>query len=75
MSEKLYLSFREAPPVEHHLDGLDTRLKEKNSFINSLQNIKDIKKFYNHEAKRDKKKSKTNKIVKRLIHSSLLVIV
>ena len=52
MSEKLYPCLRES-------DNLDMRLKEINSFNNSIQNIKDIQNFYNHEAKKYKKKSKT----------------
>ena len=46
MSEKLY-------PCLQPSDSLDLRLKEINSFNNSIQNIKDIQNFYNHEAKKD----------------------
>ena len=60
MSEKLYPSLRES-------DCLDMRLKEKSSFNNSIQNIKDIEILYNHEAKSYKKKSKTYKIINGLI--------
>ena len=42
-------------------------MKEINSFNNSIQIIKDIKNFYNHEAKKYKKKSKTYKIIIALI--------
>ena len=49
--------------------NLDLRLKEINSFNNSIQNIKDIQNFYNHEAKKYKKKSKIYKIINGLIHS------
>ena len=62
MSEKLYLCLRES-------DNLDLRLKEINSFNNSIQNIKDIQKFYNHEAKKYKKKSKQYKLINCLIQS------
>ena len=46
MSESLYPSLREA---QHHPDGLDIRLKETNSFISSIQNIKDIKIFHKYK--------------------------
>ena len=46
MSEKLYPSLRE--------DALDMRLKEISSFSISIQNIKDIKLFHIHEAKKYK---------------------
>ena len=62
MSEKLYPSLRES-------DALDIRLKEINSFIISIQNIKDIQNFDNHEAKKYKTKSKTSKIIDALIQS------
>ena len=62
MSEKLY-------PCLQPSDSLDLRLKEINSFINSIQNIKDIQNFYNHEAKKYKKKSKIYKIINGLIQS------
>ena len=62
MSEKLY-------PCLQPSDSLDLRLKEINSFNNSLQNIKDIQKFYNQEDKKYKKKSKTYKIINGLIQS------
>ena len=62
MSEKLYPCLRES-------DNLDMRLKEINSFNNSIQNIKDIQNFYNHEAKKYKKKSKRYKLINCLIQS------
>ena len=62
MSEKLY-------PCLQPSDSLDLRLKEINSFNSSIQNIKDIQNFYNHEAKKYKKKSKTYKIINGLIQS------
>ena len=62
MSEKLYPCLRES-------DNLDLRLKEINSFNNSIQNIKDIQNFYNHEAKKYKKKSKIYKLIYCLIQS------
>ena len=62
MSEKLYPCLRES-------DNLDMRLKEINSFNNSIQNIKDIQNFYNHEAKKYKKKSKQYKLINCLIQS------
>ena len=52
MSEKLY-------PCLQPSDSLDLRLKKINSFNNSIQNIKDIQNFYNHEAKKYKKKPET----------------
>ena len=62
MSEKLY-------PCLQPSDSLDLRLKEINSFNNSIQNIKDIQNFYNHEAKKYKKKSKIYKLINCLIQS------
>ena len=62
MSEKLYPCLRES-------DNLDMRLKEINSFNNSIQKIKDIQSFYNHEAKKYKKKSKQYKLINCLIQS------
>ena len=62
MSEKLY-------PCLQRSDSLDLRLKEINSFKNSIQNMKDIQNFYNHEAKKYKKISKTYKIINGLIQS------
>ena len=62
MSEKLYPCLRES-------DNLDMRLKEINSFNNSIQNIKDIQNFYNHEAKKYRKKSKQYKLINCLIQS------
>ena len=62
MSEKLY-------PCLQPSDSLDLRLKEINSFDNSIQNIKDIQNFYNHEAKKYKKKSKTYKTINGSIQS------
>ena len=62
MSEKLYPCLRES-------DNLDMRLKERYSFNNSIQNIKDIQNFYKHEAKKYKKKSKQYKLINCLIQS------
>ena len=62
MSEKLY-------PCLCESDNLDMRLKEINSFNNSIQKIKDIQNFYNHEAKKYKKKSKQYKLINCLIQS------
>ena len=62
MNEKLYPCLRES-------DNLDLRLKEINSFNNSIQNIKDIQNFYNHEAKKYKNKSKIYKLINCLIQS------
>ena len=59
---KLYLSLRES-------DGLDIRLKEINSFNISIQNTKDIRNFFNHEAENHKKTSKTKKIINGFIQS------
>ena len=55
---KLYPCLRESD-TEGASRKLDLRLKEINSFNNSIQNIKDIQNFYNHECKKYKKKSKT----------------
>ena len=62
MSEKLY-------PCLQPSDSLDLRLKEINSFNSSIQNIKDIQNFYNHEARKYKKKSKIYKLINCLIQS------
>ena len=62
MSEKLY-------PCLQQDQNLDLRLKEMNSFNISIQNIKGIQNFYNHEAKKYKKKSKTYKTINGLIQS------
>ena len=62
MSEKLY-------PCLQQDQNLDLRLKEINSFNNSIQNIKDIQNFSNHEAKKYKKKSKIYKIINGLSQS------
>ena len=62
MSEKLY-------PCLQPSDSLDLRLKERNSFNNSIAKIKDLQNFYNHETKKYKKKSKTYKIVNGLVQS------
>ena len=53
----------------HESDALDLRLKEINIFDNSIQIVKDIKSFYNHEAKKYKTKSKSYKIKNALIQS------
>ena len=62
MSEKFY-------PCLQPSDSLDLRLKEINSFNNSIQNIQDIQNFYNHEAKKYKKNSKIYKLINCLIQS------
>ena len=67
MNEKLYPSLQ--PQVDSLEQHLNLRLKEINSFNNSIQNIKDIKNFYNHEAKKYKKKSKQYKLINCLIQS------
>ena len=76
MNEKLYPSLQ--PQVDSLEQHLNLRLKEINSFNNSIQNIKDIKNFYNHEAKKYKKKSKQYKLINCLIQSvdgvSILVV-
>ena len=65
MSEKLYPCLQQ----NQNPDSLDLRLKEINSFNNSIQNIKDLQNFYNHEAKKYKMKSKIYKIINCLIQS------
>ena len=65
MSEKLYPCLQR----NQNPDSLDMRLKEINNFNNSIQNIKDIQIFYNHEAKKYKKKSKIYKLINCLIQS------
>ena len=65
MSEKLYPCLQQ----NQNPDSLDLRLKEINSFSNSIQKVKDIKSFYNHEAKKYKKKSKTSEFINALIQS------
>ena len=67
MNEKLYPCLQ--PQVDSLEQHLNLRLKEINSFNNSIQNIKDIKNFYNHEAKKYKKKSKQYKLINCLIQS------
>ena len=67
MNEKLYPSLQ--PQVDSLEQHLNLRLKEINSFNNSIQNIKDMKNFYNHEAKKYKKKSKQYKLINCLIQS------
>ena len=62
MSEKLYQCLQQD-------QNLDLRLKEMNSFNNSIQNIKDIQNFYNHEAKKYLKKCKIYKLINCLIQS------
>ena len=67
MSEKLYPSLQpQADSLEQHLN---LRLKDINSFNISIQKIKDIEIFYNHEAKKYKKKSKQYKLKNCLIQS------
>ena len=51
-------------------DNLDLRLKEIINFEDSIQNMKDIQNFYNHEAKKYKKKSKIYKLINSL-HQSI----
>ena len=65
MSEKLYPCLQQ----NQNPDSLDLRLKEINSFNNSIQNIKDIQHFYIHEAKKFKNKSKIYKHINCLIQS------
>ena len=67
MNKKLYPSLQ--PQVDSLEQHLNLRLKEINSFNNSIQNIKDNKNFYNHEAKKYKKKSKQYKLINCLIQS------
>ena len=67
MNEKLYPSLQ--PQVDSLEQHLNLRLKEINSFNNSIQNMKDIKNFYNHETKKYKKKSKQYKLINYLIQS------
>ena len=69
MSEKLYAEPAKLYPCLQQDQNLDLRLKEINSFINSIQNIKNIQNFYNHEAKKYKKKSKIYKTINGLIQS------
>ena len=52
---KLYAEPAKRYPSLRKSNNLDLRLKEMNSFINSIQNIKVKKNFYNHEAKKYKK--------------------
>ena len=69
MSEKLYPCLQQHAQQNQNADSLDLRLKEINKFNISIQNIKDIQNFYNHECKKYKKKSKTYKIINGLIQS------
>ena len=52
MSEKLYPCLQQ----NQNADSLDLRLKEINSFNNSIQNIKDIQKFIIMKLKNIKRK-------------------
>ena len=61
MSEKLYSCLQQ----NQNPDSLDLRLKEKNSFNNSIQKIKDIQIFFNHEAKKYKRNLKNIQAYKR----------
>ena len=63
MSEKLY------PCLQPQTGSLDMRLKEISSFNNSIQKIKDVQSFYNHEAKKYKEKCRTYKIINGLFQS------
>ena len=65
MSEKLYPCLQQ----NQNPDSLNLRIKETNSFNNSIQNIKGIENFCHHEAKKYKKKSKTYIIINALIQS------
>ena len=66
MSEKLYPSLQpQLNDVEQHLN---LRLKEINSFNHSIRN-EDNKKFFNHEGRKNKNKSKTFKIINAIINS------
>ena len=69
MSEKWFAEPTKLYPSLRESDALDIRLKEINRFNNSIQSINDILKFYNHEAKKDEKKSKTFKIINGLFQS------
>ena len=51
MSEKLYAEPAKLYPCLQQDQNLDLRLKEMNSFNNSIQNMKGFQNFYNHEAK------------------------
>ena len=62
MSEKLYAEPAKLYPCLQQDQNVDLRLKEINSFNNSIQNIKDIQNFYNHEAKKYKEQSKIYKL-------------
>ena len=57
---KMYPSLRESG---------NPRLKETKSFNDSIQNIKDIQNYYNHEAEKYKMKSKTYIIINGLFQS------
>ena len=64
MSEKLYTegALRAEPaklyPTLRESDGLDMRLIKINGFNNSIQNMKDIQNFHNHETEKYFKKIK-----------------
>ena len=77
MSEKLYPNLQQNKnPDTEGTEGamrasrnLDLRLKEINSFNNSIQNIKDIQNFYNHKTKKYETKSKIYKLINCLFQS------
>ena len=69
MSETLYAEPAKLYPSLRESDALQIRLKEIDYFIISIQNMKGIQNFYNHEAKKYGKKPKTFKIINGLILS------
>ena len=68
MSEKLYTegALRAEPaklyPSLRESDSLYFRFKKINSFNNSIQNVKDIQNFFDHECKKYKKNLKHIKL-------------
>ena len=71
--EKLYPSHGSNPqgnPNPNSLEQqLELRLKEMNSFNNSVNNIKDIKHFYNYETKKYKKLNDRFKLLNNLLQT------
>jgi len=71
--EKLYPNLGSNPQGNHNLNSLEQqlelRLKEMNSFNNSVNNIKDIKNFYNYETKKYKKLNDRFKLLNNLLQT------
>ena len=77
VEEKLYPSLRPQSVNDNNLEQrLERHLNALNSFINSINNIKEMKNFYIHESKKYKKLYSTFKRINLITHSldTLLII-